>query len=45
MEKADGKMPDSFYDWLDECPVQWFRERVDENSIDYTFVVPNDEEE
>ncbi len=45
MPKADKKMPDEFYDWLDECPVQWFRGSIEENSINYSFVAPNEEEE
>lgn len=43
--KADKKMPDEFYDWLENCPVQWFREKVEENSIHYEFVVEDENKE
>ena len=29
---------DEFLDWLNECPVQWFLIKQDEESIDYTFI-------
>ena len=38
-------MPDEFFDWLDECPVQWYRNRVDEGIVGYTFVIPDSEDE
>tara|TARA_Y100001970_G_C13865662_1_gene666411 strand:- start:615 stop:755 length:141 start_codon:yes stop_codon:yes gene_type:complete len=40
MPIPETKMPDEFYDWLDQCPTQWFRIQVNENSIDYSFVIP-----
>mgnify|MGYP001559357780 CR=1 FL=1 len=43
--EADKKMPDSFYDWLGECPVQWFRGNIEDNSVEYSFVVPDKEDE
>ena len=42
---ADEKMPDSFYEWLYECPVTWFRIKVNEETIDYSFETPEEEEE
>ena len=29
---------DEFLDWLNECPVQWFLIKQDNDSIDYTFI-------
>ena len=43
--EADEKMKDEFYDWLNECPVQWFREKVEENSLTYSFICPENEED
>jgi hypothetical protein len=37
---ADEKMTDEFYDW----PVIWVRGTVKQDSIDYTFVCPDNEE-
>ena len=27
---ADEKMNNEFYDWLSECPVGWFRVKLDQ---------------
>ena len=40
MTDADKKMPEDFYEWLDQCPVMWHRLAVDENDIEYVFTVP-----
>ena len=41
-------MSDEFHDWLDKCPVQWFRGAVSTGHITYYFETPdknvNDEE-
>ena len=42
---ADKKMPVSFYEWLNECPVTWFRIKVNEETIHYSFETPEEEEE
>jgi hypothetical protein len=39
MKNADKKMPDSFYEWLNDCPVAWFRGKVDSDSVEYSFEV------
>lgn len=39
-----NEMPSEFFDWLNECPVNWFRNRVDEGIVGYTFVIPDREE-
>ena len=43
--RADEKMPDSFYEWLDTCPVIWYRIKVDNDSVHYSFETPNEDEE
>ena len=43
--KIDNKMPDSFFDWLSKCPVQWHLGQWDKESMDYTFIVPDEESE
>tara|TARA_B100001248_G_C27366396_1_gene449242 strand:+ start:1141 stop:1281 length:141 start_codon:yes stop_codon:yes gene_type:complete len=40
---ADEKMKDEFYEWLDDCPVQWVRGNVNMESITYTFMTPDEE--
>ena len=41
-------MSDEFHDWLDQCPVQWFRGAVSKGHVAYYFETPdkdvNDEE-
>ncbi len=34
-----------FYDWLNECPVEWFRLSDNVDSVEYRFVLPVVEEE
>lgn len=29
---------DEFLEWLDECPVQWFLDRQEKESLTYTFM-------
>ncbi len=41
---AENNMSDEFYDWLNECPVQWFRIGVAGSSIEYSFTIPQKEE-
>ena len=42
--QADKKMPDSFYDWLSECPVNWIRLQVNSETVHYLFETPDEEE-
>ena len=41
-------MSDEFHDWLDQCPVMWFRDKVGKDHVFYAFETPdkdvNDEE-
>ena len=41
---ADEKMKEEFYDWLNDCPVQWRRGEVNQYSISYTFICDYDDE-
>lgn len=34
-----------FYDWLNECPVEWFRMNDNVDSVEYRFILPVVEEE
>ena len=38
-------MSDEFHDWLDQCPVQWFRDKVGKDYVFYAFETPNEDEE
>ena len=42
--QADKKMPDSFYEWLDTCPVIWYRIKVGNETVHYSFETPDMEE-
>ena len=42
---ADKKMHDSFYEWLDICPVMWYRIKVNDETIHYSFETPDTESE
>jgi len=35
-------MKEEFFDWLNECPVQWFLMKDDDESIDYSFIKEDD---
>jgi len=38
-------MSDEFHDWLESCPVQWFRGEVTKEHVAYLFFVPDEDEE
>ena len=38
-------MTEEFHDWLDQCPVYWFRSKVTEDHVTYSFATPDEEEE
>lgn len=40
-----SKMPIEFFDWLDECPVQWFKIGDDADGVTYEFSKQGDEDE
>ena len=38
-------MSEEFHDWLDKCPVQWFRGEVTKDHVTYSFETPEEDEE
>ena len=38
-------MSDEFHDWLESCPVQWFRGEVTKDHVAYYFETPDEDEE
>ena len=38
-------MSDEFHDWLESCPVQWFRGEVTRDHVAYYFETPDEDEE
>ena len=45
MKDAYERMPESFLDWLDECPVRFDRIKINENTVHYSFDAPYEEDE
>ena len=43
--QINNNMPDEFFEWLSNCPVQWHLGQWDKNSMDYCFIVPDESEE
>jgi len=43
--KIDNNMPDEFFDWLDQCPVNWYMNEYDNLVMNYSFQVPDKEDE
>ena len=33
-----------FNDWLDQCPLQWFRDELTDDQVTYWFVLPNEDD-
>ena len=42
MAKA-SPMSEEFHDWLDQCPVHWFRGEVTRDHVTYSFETPDEE--
>ena len=38
-------MSEEFHDWLDRCPVQWFRGEVNKDHVAYYFETPDEDED
>ena len=38
-------MSEEFHDWLDKCPIQWFRGEVTKDHVTYSFETPEEDEE
>ena len=34
----ESRMSDKFHDWLDQCPVGWYRIKHDETGASYKFL-------
>ena len=41
----ESPMSDAFHDWLESCPVQWFRGEVTKDHVAYYFETPDEDEE
>ena len=39
------EMKEEFFEWLSECPVQWFFEGEEDGSRRYVFINDEDDEE
>jgi len=44
MSNKVSPMSEEFHDWLDQCPVQWFRGEVTDDHVTYKFETPNEDE-
>ena len=33
-----------FNDWLNQCPLIWFREELTEEQVTYSFVLPDEDD-
>ena len=38
-------MSSEFHEWLDGCPVRWFRATVDNDYVTYKFVIEDPEDD
>ncbi len=45
MKDAYERMPESFIDWLVECPVRFDRIKITDNTVHYSFDAPDEEDE
>ena len=45
MGMKPSPMSDEFHDWLESCPVQWFRGEVTKDHVAYYFTTPDEDEE
>jgi len=44
-DMLQNEMSNEFFDWLDECPVMWHLKGSDGYSMEYTFIVTEQDEE
>ncbi len=44
MKDAFERMPESFLDWMLECPVPWICIKITERTVHYSFAAPDGEE-
>ena len=45
MKDASQRMPESFLDWMLECPVPWICIKINKNTVNYSFDAPDEEDE
>jgi hypothetical protein len=45
MTSKSSPMSPVFHEWLDECPVRWFRSAVDKNYVTYKFEIYDPEDD
>ena len=43
--RIDNNMPDDFFEWLNNCPVQWGLNEWNKDVMNYSFIVPNESEQ
>jgi len=43
--RIDNNMPDEFFDWLNDCPIQWHLGQWDKDVMNYIFIVPEESEQ
>ena len=39
---SNSPMSKQFHDWLDQCPVNWYREKVTDIDVHYSFDIDTD---
>lgn len=45
MRDAYERMPETFLDWMLECPVPWICIKINKNTVHYSFDAPYEYEE
>ena len=47
MSNTVSPMSDAFHEWLNQCPTNWYREKVTDRDVHYSFDidVPEDDDE
>ena len=38
-------MSEEFHEWLDQCPVMWWRGEVTKDHVTYSFETPEEDED
>ena len=34
-----------FNEWLNQCPLQWFRDELKDDQVSYTFILPEEDDD
>ena len=45
MKDSFERMPESFLDWMLECPVPWICIKINERTVHYSFDAPDEDDE